>query len=35
MAKKHCAGINKRTGRLKKGWKWSKRGGCPVKAKGK
>ncbi len=34
MAKKHCAGL-KRNGKLKKGWKWSKRGGCPIRAKGK
>ena len=30
------AGINKQTGRLKKGYRWAKgRKGCTVKAKGK
>lgn len=34
---KKCTGLNQRTHRLKKGWKWPKRGGsgCPVRAKGK
>jgi hypothetical protein len=37
MAKNHgCAGLKKTSGKLKKGYKWSKRGGkCPVKAKHK
>lgn len=34
-ARKSCAGLNARTGRLKKGWKWKKGGKCPVRAKGK